>query len=83
MADAPNTLADCLATSCGPVSNPAKNGGLPVHTVSQKAEKTRLPLAVPVKLLLWPTRCMQCCGQHFSQLSSSLWLAMTWHPGSQ
>lgn len=40
MADGPSTLADCLATSCGLISNPAKNRGVPVDTVPQKAQKT-------------------------------------------
>lgn len=39
MADAPSTLADCLAASCGPISNPAKNRGLPVDPVPQKVQK--------------------------------------------
>lgn len=38
--DAPSTLAACLPTSCGPISNPAKNRGLPVDTVPQKVQDT-------------------------------------------
>lgn len=36
----PSTLADCLATSCGLICNPAKNRGLPVDIVPQKVQKT-------------------------------------------
>jgi len=84
MADGPSTLADCLATSCGPISNPAKNGALPMDTVPQKARKTTPAFgcacktatkAKEIDTALWAT--MLAAGL------SSLWLAMTWHPGSQ
>lgn len=73
------TLADCLVTSCNPTSISAKNRGLPVDTVPQKLQKTKLCETPSLASETWTT----LLATLEAALLSLLWLPVTCCPETQ